>query len=754
LIGKESETTFYSVRLKVKRPASAQPSTMIGRLGALDMNKWQGDFVKRRHDEDDFVQIIPFMDDPPNVLNLPLRDLHELAPQRRRKQALGSMNEGRICGADTETVEGRLWLFSTEMGVWECDDFSDLISVLYNQKHRRLWKQGKRGKRKTSRGLSTHEFFFYNLKFDCQAILRLFDDSTVDSLLMGDKVSVPASPHGSEGITVEVRYLEGKYMELKPINWFIDDRWKVGICKFWDIAQFYDRQRLKTAAEQNGLPPKIERCFDDSILDASRFDDPEYRDFYREDIERYAVHDAVLAGELARLKRQEFIDAGVRFMQPYSVANVAQRALLDTPCCEVDGCDCPHPVPTINEYIENPELRRLLQKALSCYNGGWFECAGSGYLPDCTSVDLASAYPYIMYHLPNTTEGYWVQRDSDELFWEWMDEREPYSLGFAEATILFDEGLPFYPLVRKAASGTLVAPRFVRGWFTADELDEARKWPHSQFIIGEWVRFVENDPTDRPYRAFIDKFYQIKTDHAHDKESVQYRVSKCQLSSIYGKTIQCIDGKIGTLWNPFMASTICGATRARLAQLIRVNDFAAVSVATDGVIFKTDDLKVIPNRPLPACHNLGQWELDGKGELLVVMSGVYSLRDGPETKTVFRGSASYFLRPYGPVKYGGKGGGLFGFVDDHLDDGWFTVTKSQPYTAKEARLRNDYSLINRFRDKPYTIRPKGDSTKRIWSLSVPETFGDLLTKWFESTPHRQVEGVPTMSREWLGVDND
>ena len=47
---------------------------------------------------------------------------------------------------------------------------------------------------------------------------------------------------------------------------------------------------------------KIETLFDGSVLDASRFDEEEYRDYYREDIDEYAIQDAILAGKLARLQ--------------------------------------------------------------------------------------------------------------------------------------------------------------------------------------------------------------------------------------------------------------------------------------------------------------------------------------------------------------------------------------------------------------------------------------------------------------------
>lgn len=674
--------------------------------------------------------VVDFREDVPDVLGFPVDPLPIIPHQKRKRQAKNSMPEWKIMGADTETVEGRVWLFSSEVGVWEVESLGTLLAALYDPLHANKWKSGRGDGRKAKRGISTREFFFYNLKFDCQAFLRLLDDESVLHLIAGDKVELTAQVPNHGEVKVRMKYLEGKHFSITPIDWHIG-QYKVGACYMWDIMQFYPYGGLNAAAKAVLGEHKIERCFDNSILDASRFDEEEYRDFYREDIEKYAIHDAYLAGELARVKRREFISQDVRFIRPYSLANVAQRNMLDI--CKI---------PTVNTFTQNPVLLDLLAKANTAYTGGWFEARGSGFMPNCTHLDLASAYPYVMYHLADIEEGEWVRGDEQVGWWNWCESRRPFSLGFAEAFVVFEPGLPWNPLVKKAPTGTLTAPRITRGWFTAEELIEARKWPHTQFIIGEWFYHAEGDR--RPFEPFIKRFYDIKM--SMPKGTVAYDVSKVIINSAYGKVRQAVDGKAGKLWNPFYASTICGATRARLAELIRLNDFTAVSVATDGVIFPTDDLHTIPNRPLPAPHNLGQWELDGEGDLLVVMSGVYSMQMGDFVKTVYRGSAaSLALRGY-------REGGLFRFCEEHSEERHKIATTVRPYSAKEARMKGDLSLMNRFEERRYTFRALGDSTKRAWLNVVPRVFGDLLQRWWVSTPHRQVHGLWVDSPDYDPLD--
>ena len=65
--------------------------------------------------------------------SFPLLRLPLIGRQRRKRQAKNSMPERKMMGADTETIEGRVWLFSTEKGVWEIESFADLMRVIYSQ---------------------------------------------------------------------------------------------------------------------------------------------------------------------------------------------------------------------------------------------------------------------------------------------------------------------------------------------------------------------------------------------------------------------------------------------------------------------------------------------------------------------------------------------------------------------------------------------------------------------------------------------
>ena len=675
-----------------------------------------------------------------NGMNLPLRELPTIKKQSRKKQAKNSLRDDEICGADTETLDGKVWLFSTEYGVWEVNSFGDLLKAMLDDSHLKEWERGKNSGSQfhAKKGYSVKQFFYWNLQFDSQAMLKWLDFHDLEKLLNEQEITIFTNIDEREFL-LKIKYLEGKYLCFDPLNLWMDGR-KVGKIEHWDISQFYNKMRLNTASKIYFNETKLETTFDGYKLDVSmlgqlvprngvypfypeNFEYHLYHEYYREDIEKYAVLDAILAGKLARRKKNEFVEVGVRFTQPYSLANVAQRNLLDM--CKI---------PTINGYLESSQKLKILNMAWESYIGGHFETIMQGYLNYAYAVDLASAYPYIMYHLVNTDKGHWLTGSGKERWLRLMNSMPPYSIAFAEIKIKFCEGKKWNPLCSRSGTGTIVTPRFVKGVYTMDEIREALEWDYEEFYIGEFNVFVpdEDEENKYPFRPFLDKFYKMKVEA--EKGSAEYDVSKVLINSIYGKLVQKVNQRAGKLFNPLWGSVITGATRARLAKINRLNGYSAVSFATDGVIFPHGDL-VLPQKPLEGIYNLGDWEEDGDGELIVLMSGVYSMRkrvnDKWKVKTTFRGSASYFLRPYL------SNGGIFKFCEDKFDSIEEKAKIVKPYSAGESRVRNDFALMNIFAERSFTLRPFGDSTKRR-IMSRPTTFGDLLNNQYETVPYNVV----------------
>jgi hypothetical protein len=194
-----------------------------------------------------------------------------------------------------------------------------------------------------------------------------------------------------------------------------------------------------------------------------------------------------------------------------------------------------------------------------------------------------------------------------------------------------------------------------------------------------------------------------------------------------------------------------------MGEIIRLNGHQNIlAVNTDGVIFQARSDEIIPENPMPVHFNaerinLGDWDSDGDGALLLMMSGVYSILKEVvgdtvlKAKTTFRGSYSMF------IDHRDDEGNL---TSDLYGEDWFSFCKRyadenevqrnaelnptmRPYSLGEARIRSDFQLTNLFRIVDLSIRACGDSNKRRWNRK-PETFGDLLNEWFPSEPHEMM----------------
>jgi hypothetical protein len=221
------------------------------------------------------------------------------------------------------------------------------------------------------------------------------------------------------------------------------------------------------------------------------------------------------------------------------------------------------------------------------------------------------------------------------------------------------------------------------------------------------------------------------------------------MNSNYGKLIQ---GQrpgydfMGNIYNPAYAATVTGSVRAEMARCARyaIRDGGEVlAMATDGIFLKNLPKSWNPpTRRLDAIGDLGKWEKDGEGQLLIMGNGIMSF--GPmldpnapikETKSTTRGETSRnALLSVGKV---GKKGWECSWLDfckeNSLKSSLPIVGKPQPLGLKQAINRNKVEQTNKFISGDFTFRPVQNSKKRFL-ISEPQTFGDMMNNWYPSKP--------------------
>jgi hypothetical protein len=761
------------------------------------------------------------------------REPFEYKTQKRKKQGKSMLQQFNVAAADFETKDGYPHVFSWTVfdkvketyedfhfvfgGTIEDPDMFleanggkrhpaftlELLSNLLFETGN--FSEGGYGKRK-----QPQEFYFYNIGYDASSIIKTLPVSVIERLFIGDsqildsttwlheprakKVKIPnpffgevkkkgGKPDKRKRLQVwalvnpddkgdfeflpynryiEVSYLPKKHLCIEPLKYRTNGvKWGKASC--WDIRPFLGGGSLNFNAKKHLGEGKLDFSQDEMALLGSL--SPEGVQFTLDNWDKileYAEKDSNLTARLAWMVVEQFESSGVRMVRPYSLASVAERSALDL-CI----------IPTINDDIE--DRLPIVSAFWTGYQGGHFESTGSG-IAQAQAQDITSAYPHVMWWLPDSSSGQWVgtwSGDDEDDSRQYLDEEHSmYSLSIFEAFVSFPKGRKIYPAAKLSkTAGCLMNPREVFGFFTGDEIIEFEK-QGGDVDIERWAAFIPDDRNEDaedvengvryPFRPFIKKFYgeklhqdTLKAEGSPLYDEKKREVAKTQINSLYGKTIQAIDKEgtrvSGSLFNPMYAAVITAGCRMRCAEIIRVNGYQnIISVATDGVIFEAGEDLVVPENPMPVFFdgeriNLGDWENDGEGTLMMMMSGVYSMIKNGIAKSTYRGSYSMFIDrrdENGKVVQDLYGEDWVSFCDRHSDDEIIRRTEEvnptmRPYSLGEAKVRNDYTLVNQFRVVELSISACGDSNKRNW-YEKPLKFGDLLLKWWPSQTWEEI----------------
>jgi hypothetical protein len=669
--------------------------------------------------------------------------------REKRYAAKWNLKSFHIGGMDTETKDGFAKLVSYEFldfdnksnaGTFDMNSFFDFVTGVLS-----LGYEPKYGKNKGRRWMFPH-FFFYNLKYDHDAILKHLPDDLIkmihqDELIFDAKTEkVVDSSDKESGYAVKVRLLTKKHFSIQLTG----EKWKdlefvsvrtgktrkigqkqVSSIKFWDIAQWY-RESLKDNAIKH-----LDSSFNKIDIDPidlgykEGWNSNQFWTNHLEEIKEYAIMDARITGKLARRVRNNLETINARFNNPYSVAKIAEQFLLDQGYQE-----------TIAPLLKGDKGKRFLEFANTAYHGGWFETSGYGYLDNVISYDIKSAYPAVMYNLPSIASkgkiNGIIYEGTGKKDWEdWLSWRKPNDIGFVRAHFEFPRKQEWYPLCDDSkAIGGLCSPSSLDKIMTVYEYEEALKWNPIGVYVGEWMYFYPIT-NDRPFADTIQKLFTLK--ESNPEGSAEYEVSKILINSLYGKTIQ---GRkedyeyIGNIYQPCFAAMITGKCRAMIAEANRHSGGRMVMCATDGAYFKDlPDGWRPPKKSLTAPGNLGEWEFEAKGSILIKESGCATIGDFTNNK----------------LKTTNRGDNAFSAL--HLESSqpdWLTFCKEnasvaevsgksreRPISAKLAHARGKPEQTNIFISQDWKITCLPSSKKRLKTENVPENFGDLSQNWYE-----------------------
>ena len=216
--------------------------------------------------------------------------------------------------------------------------------------------------------------FFFNLGYDAEVILKLLGDK-----LFSYRKKRQLRFKFNE-FTLE--YIPNKCLKIRKGH---------HSTVFFDIAQYYNGQKLTQAYEEN--IGKLDKEFLEIKKKRDQFS-PSYYDHNKKRVRNYCIDDCKLTKQLAEKWVKLFHEAfGFYLLKWYSSGYLAERVL-------------------INNGIEFPTFDsipyEIQELAYRSYYGGRFEMLKRGFVGSASLYDINSPYPDALRNIPDLSKGEWI----------------------------------------------------------------------------------------------------------------------------------------------------------------------------------------------------------------------------------------------------------------------------------------------------------------------------------------------------------
>jgi len=444
--------------------------------------------------------------------------------------------------------------------------------------------------------------FYYNLKFDFQALIKFLPGWAYKVLY--EKTEVTIVDYLRKGYNLKISYIPGKLFTLTHKNKARSGK-SYKTVTFYDIAQFYEMSLAK-AGELYSSRRKLGEYVNAEKIGSSFT----YwkKNFWR--ILLYCIRDCKVTQDLAeRVQRTVYERLG---FYPSSYSSKASVAV------EYVRRECK--VPVITKLPAS-----TINTAIRSYHGGWFECMARGKFDRLYNYDINSAYPHAIRDLIDINEGEW--RHTTE-----ASKGAYYGIYEVEARVPQDENL-IPPLPFKPSFTETIRPYGVfRTTINKMEYEAYKEYIEFKIYRG-WEFFPSK--IVYPFRKVIDTLYRWKKELS--KDSYEYLFVKKIMNSIYGKMYEKIkvighNGKYraGKLFNPIYADIITSKCQIQVWKAMMQKPLDIVMCATDGVLSQSP-LNVSVSK------DLGDWSFEGSDEGVVFQSGVYQVGDQYKQRGVKKG---------------------------------------------------------------------------------------------------------------------
>lgn len=582
-------------------------------------------------------------------------DFEKLKIRQYDLKALRKAKKHTVNGLDTETYQGYAKLIADSTGRYKIiESIDDALRFLTSKRFRHCHN------------------FFYNIRFDFQAVVKWLPEDNLKELYFTGKTTYNE---------YSIRYIPKKLFRIIKN--------KVSH-SYYDLAIFYEMSLERAAKEYLGGQKNVDN------LDRDRIN-TDYRYWHQHwyEIIRYCISDAVLTKQLGDLLQDEF-EAKMDFLPQKYISKASVSKEYFRKHCNI---------PSIKDVP-----KAAMSYAFNSYRGGRFEVTKKGHFKDATLIDINSAYPYQIAHLKDFSGGKWYkvkEADYDSLYGFYICQVEMPFMDFAPIAYRNKFHIEYYPCGRFAL------------FLTKEEVEAYREYGDIRIVSG-WE--CKKKDAAMPFKAEIEKLYHLK--QITPKDDFRYDLVKKILNSLYGSFYEKIkDGdtyKTGKLFNPIYASVITANTRIQLFK-------EAKHYQKDVVGFATDSILIEGKHSIDNTKDLGDWDIDKTGETTVLRSGMYKIAQALKSRGVSR--SSEVNTP------DGKYGNIFEYIQAYPNRCKYELLINRPVNLGEA-IRHSETMsvrdINIWRVFPYVVDINRD-LKRLWCDTF-KGGGEMFERSVDSSP--------------------
>lgn len=553
-----------------------------------------------------------------------------------------------MLGFDTETYQGYPKVLCTSKGKYiESSDTYSLLSFLSKQ---------------------NDNFVGWNSFYDLNAILKsyIIDNS---EKLRKDWLEYSDSLNELNIEEFHLRIIPNKSVKITDTAYSRNSRKAFYV---YDASNFYATSYGHLTLDYASNKYLGKRKINTELnLDRKRIGEERgYYQAHRKDIIKYCISDSKLTLELFNLIRDTLHKLHLPIPKKWSsLASIHKRYLFNKKLL------------LGNE--KNFEIVKSFVPAIEkVYFGGLFETMSLGSYNNIVELDINSAYPYAMIHLPEmdgkvylgTSKGFedcyyriykirskltpfMPYRNNEKLFYGYSKTEKSFYINAIDKELLDSNGI--------------------------------------RYKIIESFGFGDNGKY--PFR-YVKKYYDEKFDikNKFGKDSPEYHFIKIFLNSGYGILAQrkpIITRYTNLVYASYITS-ICRSMIRKKQRELESRGYKVLSLNTDGILASKRDSELISS------EQLGEWSVKKYDKAIIFCSGVYFLYKGNYVETRHRG-----LRNFNPDTI------------SKCYEGVYIENTRQPIKLKKSIIENRVNDINVFIDDKKVFSPIGIANSKY---EVPE----------------------------------